>query len=117
MSRPPVDELDRRQPFSGIRLSVRELNSIRTRAADAGLSVSEFIRRASMSAHVRAAPTISIRQWSELAPLAANLNQIAHRLNSSEQEKLSAADRHTVTALGVILRQIRLRLLDVEPDQ
>lgn len=116
MSRPPVDELDRRQPFSGLRLSVRELNSIRDRAAEAGLSVSEFIRRASLSANVRAAPTVSIRQWSELAPLASNLNQIAHRLNAGEQNALTSVDRQAISGLDDLLREIRLRLLDVEPD-
>ena len=116
MPRPAVDELDRRQPFSGLRLSPRELNSIRDRAAEAGLSVSEFIRQSALSSSVRAAPEISIRQWSELAPLASNLNQIAKRLNAGEQDRLTSADRQTVAALDDLLREIRLRLLDVEPD-
>lgn len=116
MSRPAVDDLDRRLPFSGIRLSPRELNSIRDRAAEAGLRLSEFIRQAALSSSVRAAPAVSIRQWSELAPLAANLNQIAHRLNAGEQDRLTSADRQTVAALDGLLREIRLRLLDVEPD-
>lgn len=116
MPRPVVDDLDRRQPFSGLRLSPRELNSIRDRAAEAGLSVSEFIRQSALSTTVRAAPAISIRQWSELAPLASNLNQIAHRLNAGEQDRLTYADRQIVVALDELLRKIRLRLLEVEPD-
>lgn len=116
MSRPPVDDLNRRQSFSGLRLSIRELNSIRDRAAKAGVSVSEFIRRASLSASIRAAPTVSIRQWSELAPLASNLNQIAHRLNAGEQNVLTSVDRQAIVGLDALLREIRLRLLDVVPD-
>ena len=116
MPRPAVDDLDRRQPFSGLRLSPRELNSIRDRAAEAGLSVSEFIRQSALSSSVRPAPVISIRQWSELAPLASNLNQIAHRLNAGEQDGLTSADRQTVAALDDLFREIRLRLLRVEPD-
>lgn len=116
MPRPAVDDLDRRQPFSGLRLSPRELNSIRDRTAEAGLSVSEFIRQSALSSTVRAAPTVSIQQWSDLAPLAANLNQIAHRLNAGEQDRLTLADRQTVAALDGLLREIRLRLLSVEPD-
>jgi hypothetical protein len=116
MPRPPVDDLDRRRPFSGIRLSDRELNSVRDRAAEAGLSISSFIRQAALSSTVRAAPAVSIRQWSELAPLASNLNQIAHRLNADGQDRLTLSDRETIVALDDLLREIRLRLLDVEPD-
>lgn len=117
MSRPPVDDLDRRQPFSGLRLSIRELNSIRDRAAETGMSVSSFIRQSALSSTVRAAPTVSIRQWSELAPLASNLNQIAHRLNAAPQDhRLTSDDRKTIAALDDLLREIRLRLLEVEPD-
>ena len=116
MPRPAVDDLDRRRPFSGLRLSDRELNSIRDRAAEAGLTVSSFIRRSALSSKVRAAPAVSIRQWSELAPLASNLNQIAHRLNAASQDRLTSADRQTLADLENLLREIRLRLLSVEPD-
>lgn len=116
MPRPALDELDRRQPFSGLRLSARELNSIRDRASEAGLSVSAFIREAALSTTVRAAPTVPVQQWSELAPLAANLNQIAYQLNAGHKDCLTSSDRQTVTALADLLREIRLRLLDVEPD-
>ncbi|WP_375263767.1 hypothetical protein [Palleronia sp.] len=116
MPRPAVDALDRRQPFSGLRLSQRELNSIRERAEEAGLSVSEFIRQSALSSTVRAAPAVSIRQWSDLAPLASNLNQIAYRLNAGQQDRLSSTDRQTLAELDDLLREIRLRLLDVEPD-
>ena len=116
MPRPAVDDLDRRQPFSGIRLSQRELNSIRERAAEAGLSISEFIRQAALSSAVRTSPKVSIKQWSALAPLASNLNQIAKRLNAGEQDCLTSVDRQTLAVLDDLLREIRLRLLDVEPD-
>jgi len=116
MPRPPLDDLDRRQPFSGLRLSARELNSIRDRASEAGLSVSVFIRQAALSATVRAAPTVPIQQWAQLAPIAANLNQIAYHLNVDHNGRLTSSDRQTVAALADLLREIRLRLLDVEPD-
>lgn len=116
MPRPALDGLDRRQSFSGLRLSPRELNSIRDRASEAGLSVSTFIRQSALSSTVRAAPTVSIRQWSELAPLASNLNQIAHRLNAAPEDRLTPDDRKTIAALHDLLREIRLRLLGVEPD-
>jgi len=116
MPRPPVDDLDRRRPFSGLRLSARELNSIRDRAAEAGLNVSSFIRQSALSSTVRASPVISIRQWSALAPLAANLNQIARHLNARRQDHVSAADREAIAGLDDLLREIRLRLLGVEPD-
>lgn len=117
MPRPVVDALDRREPFSGLRLSPRELNSIRARAEEAGLTVSEFIRQSALSSTVRVAPTVSIRQWSDLAPLASNLNQIAHHLNAAPHDRLTLDDRQAIAALGVLLREIRLRLLDVEPDR
>ena len=117
MPRPAVDDLDRRLPFSGLRLSQRELNSIRERAAEAGLNLSTFIRQAALSPTVRAAPSVSIQQWSELAPLTSNLNQIAHRLNATSHDRLTSADRQTLTDLEDLLREIRLRLLDVEPDR
>jgi len=118
MPRPTLDDLDRRQPFSGLRLSARELNSIRDRAAKAHMNVSTFIRWSALSSIVRAAPVISVRQWSELAPLSFNLHQIAQRLNSdsTDQDRLTASDRQMLTKLDNLLREIRLRLVDVEPD-
>lgn len=80
------------------------------------MSVSSFIRQSALSATVRAAPAVSIRQWSELAPLASNLNQIAHRLNAGGENVLTLADRQAIAGLDDLLREIRLRLVDVEPD-
>lgn len=113
--RPTLSPEDRRVERS-IYLSPREFDKVEGLAEEAGLRVPEFMRKAVTSKTIAAAPVISVDQWSKLAPLSANINQIAARLNSNSGDPLSSGDREFLAELDDLLREIRLRLLSVEPD-
>jgi len=114
--RPQLAPENRRQERA-IYLSERELNSIKLRAVAAGLTVPEFMREALSSGTIVAASTVAIDQWSKLAPLASNINQISTRLNSEPGNHVSDADLKSFVELGQILSEIRLRLLGIEPSR
>lgn len=113
--RPPLSPVDRRQERA-IYLSQRELDAVKLRAAETGLPVPEFMRQALSSGTIVASPTVAITQWSKLAPLASNINQIAARLNSKSDDLVSQADLDSLADLDVLLREIRLRLLSIDPS-
>lgn len=114
--RPTLPPEDRRQERA-IYLSPREFNKVELLAKEAGLKVPEFMRQAVTSKILKASPVISLDQWSKLAPLSSNINQIAARLNSNSGDPLLPGDRKFLAELDDLLREIRLRLLDVEPSE
>lgn len=114
--RPQLAPEDRRQERA-IYLSDRELDAVKLRAAAACLPVPEFMRAALSSVTVIAAAPVAIDQWSKLAPLTSNINQISARLNSGSREHVSEDDLKAFVELGQILSEIRLRLLGIEPSQ
>lgn len=114
--RPQLAPEDRRQERA-IYLSERELDAIKLRAAEACLPLPEFMRGALSSATVIAAAPVAIDQWSKLAPLASNINQISARLNSGPHEHVSEDDLEAFVELGQILSEIRLRLIGIEPSR
>lgn len=113
--RPTLPPEDRRKERA-IYLSPRELNKVEVLAKEAGLKVPEFMRQAVTSKTLKASPVISLDQWSKLAPLSSNINQIAARLNSKSGDPLLSGDREFLAQLDDLLREIRLRLLSVDPD-
>jgi predicted metalloprotease len=60
--------------------------------------------------------TISVDQWAALSTLSSNINQIAARLNSRPDDPVVSADRAVLADLDDLLRDVRLRLLSVEPS-
>ena len=81
MPRPLVPDHQLRRRFD-LYLDQVELERIRAKASAAGLPMSTFVRRSALGQSIRPAPSsVSLERWRELAPLAANLNQIAHACN------------------------------------
>jgi hypothetical protein len=67
-----------------IKLLINERREIAERARAAGLRPSTFIRRAALGARIEPGiPSVNQDAWRELAAAAANLNQLAHRLNAA----------------------------------
>jgi hypothetical protein len=89
-------------------LSSDEFAQIEREAQRARLSVSAFMRKAALQQQCIAAPAIAVYQWGKLAGLAANINQIAHRLNAGES--FAAYDLTVLDALRLQLTEIRLQL-------
>ena len=76
-----------RTVFHTVRVTPAEGEELVEHASACGLSVSALMRRRALGQPLppAAAPAINLAAWRELASTAANLNQIAHRLNFSAQ--------------------------------
>ncbi len=87
-----------------------ERDLIRSRANEAGLSMSSFIRKASLGAPIHVLPSINVEMWQALAHTTANLNQIAHHLNTG-----TAIGVHpdVIDDLAMQVQQVRLQLMGV----
>lgn len=78
--RPPAT--DPRSERVTVRFTLAEHVDLANRAAEAGLELSEFIRRTALGRRVQApVPPLNREAWLALAPTAANLNQLATHLN------------------------------------
>lgn len=86
MARPRKDEHEKRQAhLPPVRLTEAELITIGDQARAAGLSLSDFARRRLLGESVTPRPSAAdARLLSELNRCGVNLNQIAHRLNRSQ---------------------------------
>lgn len=83
-TKPPHEKRTERLPYA--RLTVTERLAVETAANAAGLSVSEYARRAVLGLRIEAAPPVAgvpVGLLSELARIGNNLNQIARRTNVS----------------------------------
>lgn len=83
-----------------LRVSPHERDSIRQRAAQAGKSVSEYLRQASCNLFIHApiSPEITraISGWSR------NLNQIAYKANSSGEVEVAAVRELRQEAIKIL---------------
>ena len=88
--------------------NLKEQAEIETKALEAGLSKSAFIRKATLGAKIQSLPKANLQIWQELAHTTSNLNQIAHHLNSG-----SAYGIHPdlIDELSSQVQQLRLELL------
>ena len=89
-------------------LTSAERAIIQSKASGAGLALSAFIRRAALNKPVAAVPSIAAEQWAKLAGLAANINQIAHRLNAGN--RLNGNEAIVLDEMRLHLTAIRLEL-------
>ncbi len=109
MSRPLLKYNEIRQRIDCY-FSNEELNTIRSRAKEAGLPLSTFIRKSSLRSHVHVMPTANAEIWQSLSHTAANLNQIAKLLNSG---LAYGVDIDIITDLYEQVRLLRLQLAGV----
>ena len=105
--RPKVDPAALRVTTIGVRVSSDEYAALRQKAAQMGMTPAQWLREAALSRRLPSPPVPpeNRERYAELARLAANLNQIAHRANAG----------HAVTVADAFLRQLieevsRLRL-------
>jgi small-conductance mechanosensitive channel len=97
------------------RVCLEDLLKIKALANTAGLSESAFMRQAALTGKIQpplVIPQINESQWRELARLAANLNQIAARLNSGEAP--DAELPALLQEIRRILAEIRAALIGAE---
>src|SRR5260364_8537 len=102
--RPKGDPAALRVMTIGVRVSLDEYAALRQKAAQMSMTPAQWLREAALSRRLPS-PPVHRERYAELARLAANLNQIAHRANEG----------YAVTVADVFLRQLmeevsRLRL-------
>lgn len=107
---------DPREP-RGIRFSLAEWAAIADRAAAAGRDPHAFVREAALGRRLSPPPSAASReQWLQLAPLAANLSQLAAAVNAGRLTAIGDGTRDLLAATAAEVRALRLALLGIEPD-
>ena len=112
MPRPLLRSVELRKRID-LYLSDAERASIQVKATGAGMPLSAFIRQSALDKKIVAVPQIAAEQWVKLSGLSANLNQIAHHLNTGNP--LSAYDMVTIEHMRLQLDAIRLALSGDSP--
>lgn len=84
-----------------------ERAAIASKAREAGLPLSAFIRRAALRQRVEAAPLASVERWQELARTTANLNQAMQAIHAGRAMGIDPL------ALGELSEQVRLLRLEL----
>ena len=110
MARPLISSNALRERLD-IYLAPAERSVIAAKADSAGLAMSAFVRRAALAQKVASAPYIAAEQWSTLSKATANLNQIAHAINSGNANGVQA---DAIEDLTELLRAVRLSLTSQE---
>src|SRR5260363_277519 len=81
--RPKGDPAALRVMTIGVRVSLDEYAALRQKAAQMSMTPAQWLREAALSRRLPSPPVppVNRERYAELARLAANLNQIAHRAN------------------------------------
>jgi hypothetical protein len=111
--RPRLDRAQVRDAIVGVRLSPAEHDAIRVRAAAAGLKPSELFRLSVLKKALPPipAPAANRAEYSRLAGLSNNLNQIARLANSGAP---ITVDLDLLAQVQDELARLRLALIGVE---
>ena len=110
MARPMIASNALRERLD-VYIAPAERSLIAAKANSAGLGLSTFVRRAALAQRIAAVPIIPAQQWTELSKVAANLNQIAHAINSGNANGVQA---DAIEDLTELLRAVRLSLTSQE---
>lgn len=103
-----------------IRLSSSQLSAWKAAAARERVPLSVLIRAALLGRAVHRVPELNQEAWGKLAATAANLNQLAHRLNSAHLvggDMLLAAARDQAVSVLDSLQHFRAALLGARLDR
>ena len=105
----PLDAADKRVHSVSVRLNDAELARLETQRGKVQMQRGEYLRAAALHRLPRSIPELNREAWASLARSAANLNQIAHRMN--------AGDVVPVVEVRVILDAFRRELLGVRNEE
>lgn len=117
MSRPKIDEQDRRIVQVNIRLTTKENSMVNENAAASGLSPANWIRQKAFTGKnppLRMSP-LDTSVYQELKRIGVNLNQATHKLNLGEfPSDMRELQQQLVALLNKILKAI---VYDGQHDQ
>ncbi len=97
-----------------IRISSSQLATWKAAAARERIPLSQMVRAVLLGRAVHRVPELNQEAWTRLAATAANLNQLAHRLNSAHNiggDMLLAAARDQAASVLDALQKFRADLL------
>jgi len=116
--RPPLPASVKRRHKVGFMLTDAEFEQIKRAAALAGLSPGEYARVVTLDQPMLRPPVpkVNIDKWRELARTAANLNQIAYKLNSGLIPDAKRIESVLLETMNEV-RRLRLALLGVDTDE
>ena len=114
--RPPGDPAARRGITVGVRVSARELDAITSRAVAAGVTPCQWLREAALSRRLPSPPVpeVNRQEYSALARLGSNLNQLARAVNEGRPVTVPSALLQRLT--GEVAR-LRLALIGAAPEE
>lgn len=98
------------------RLSPAELEELKAKANEMGMTPAQWLRVGSLSRRLPSPPVSAVNreQYSELSRLAANLNQLTRLANSGQSVVLSSV---LVTELIGEVRRLRMSLIGLEKSE
>lgn len=98
------------------RLSPAELEELKAKADEMGMTPAQWLRVGSLSRRLPSppVPAVNRQQYSELSRLAANLNQLTRLANSGQSVVLPSA---LVTELIGEVRRLRMSLIGLEKSE
>lgn len=73
-----------RDDYLHIRVSQSEKSRIESKAEQADLSVSEYVRKSALDQSIRSVPELNREVWSDLSRALGNLNQLARHANQGQ---------------------------------
>lgn len=113
--RPRGNPADVRAFTIGVRVSPTEYEELKTKAAQMGMLPAKWLREAALSRRLPTPPVpqINREQYAELARLSANINQLAHAINSGKPITVSDS---LLQKTAEECRRLRLSLLGLEKD-
>lgn len=85
-----------------------EKKFVESKAKQAGLALSAYLREASLGNQITSLPSANIELWEELSRTTANLNQIAKHLNEG---RLVHLDPSLLQEIGRQVKALRLDLM------
>lgn len=78
----PLPESEKRVHCVSVRVTFDELKQLDAQRAPVRMDRGEYLRAAALHKLPESIPPLNVAAWAELARSAANLNQLAHHLNS-----------------------------------
>lgn len=104
----PLDAADKRRHSVSVRLNDAELARLDALREPVHMQRGEYLRAAALHRLPPSIPAVNRQAWAELARTAANLNQLAHRLNAGETLALAE--------VRAAVDELRRRLIGVGHD-
>ena len=113
--RPKIDPAAVRRSTIGVRVSAAESATLRTRAAEMGLTPAQFLRHAALTRRLPRPPVPAVNrdEYAKLGRLAGNLNQLVRRANQGQHVILTDP---LVKLLLAEVNALRQALLGVRGD-